>query len=225
VAIVTIARPEVPQRGSTVPPRRRWPTRSAPSTRNRRSVVRSSPARVALLRRSRPEGRGGRPRPIASNHTRRPDGRRVMLLSKPVLAAVEGHAVAGGLELPVVQTCGWPRRNAVFGVYCRRWGVPCVTEARVRLPRLVGQSHALDLILTGRPCRAKRPVRWASPTASPIPGGALDEALALAHQLAAFPQVCLCAPTALSAYAAVGNGRRRGPGQRDPPRPRRHPVG
>ena len=73
-----------------------------------------------------------------------------LLLSKPVLAAVEGHAVAGGLELALWCDLRVAARDAVFGVYCRRWGVPLIDGGTIRLPRLIGQSHALDLILTGR---------------------------------------------------------------------------
>src|SRR5205814_6288931 len=73
-----------------------------------------------------------------------------MLLSKPVVAAVEGHAVAGGLELALWCDLRVAATDAVFGVYCRRWGVPLVDGGTIRLPRLIGHSHALDLILTGR---------------------------------------------------------------------------
>src|SRR5207302_2667934 len=79
-----------------------------------------------------------------------PMGPTRMLLEKPVIAAVEGHAVAGGLELALWCDLRVAARDAVFGVYCRRWGVPLVDGGTVRLPRLVGHSHALDLILTGR---------------------------------------------------------------------------
>ena len=79
-----------------------------------------------------------------------------MLLSKPVIAAVEGHAVAGGLELAVWCDLRVAARDAVFGVYCRRWGVPLVDGGTIRLSRLLGHSHALDLILTGRGCPAKK---------------------------------------------------------------------
>src|ERR1051326_5223594 len=79
-----------------------------------------------------------------------PVGPTRMLLAKPVIAAVEGHAVAGGLELAAWCDLRVAAENAVFGVYCRRWGVPLIDLGTVRLPRLIGQSHAMDLILTGR---------------------------------------------------------------------------
>lgn len=81
-------------------------------------------------------------------------------LGKPVVAAVEGHAVAGGLELALWCDLRVAARDAVFGVYCRRWGVPLVDGGTVRLPRLIGQSRALDMILTGRACPVTRP--WPS---------------------------------------------------------------
>jgi enoyl-CoA hydratase len=105
-----------------------------------------------------------------------PMGTTRMLLGKPVLAAVEGYAVAGGLELAAWCDLRVAARDAVFGVFCRRWGVPLIDGGTVRLPRLIGQSHALDLILTGR-------------------GVSGDEALAtatdLAHELAELPQTCM----------------------------------
>ena len=79
-----------------------------------------------------------------------PMGPTRMLLGKPVIAAVEGHAVAGGLELAVWCDLRVAARDAVFGVYCRRWGVPLIDGGTIRLPRLIGQSHAMDMILTGR---------------------------------------------------------------------------
>ncbi len=84
-----------------------------------------------------------------------PMGPTRLTLSKPVIAAVEGHAVAGGLELAIWADLRVAARDAVFGVFCRRWGVPLVDGGTVRLPRLVGQSRALDLILTGRPVGAE----------------------------------------------------------------------
>src|SRR3546814_9141411 len=77
-----------------------------------------------------------------------------MLLEKPVIAAVEGHAVAGGLELALWCDLRVTAESAVFGVYCRRWGVPLIDGGTVRLPRIVGQGRALDMILTGRPVAA-----------------------------------------------------------------------
>ena len=91
-----------------------------------------------------------------------------MLLSKPVVAAVEGHAVAGGLELAMWCDLRVAARDAVFGVYCRRWGVPLIDGGTIRLARMIGQSHALDLILTGRGVSGEEAVRM-SPTASSSP--------------------------------------------------------
>jgi len=120
-----------------------------------------------------------------------PMGPTFMLLSKPVIAAVEGHAVAGGLELALWCDLRVAARDAVFGVYCRRWGVPLVDGGTVRLPRLIGQSHALDLILTGRGVSGDEALRMGLANRIVEPGQALDAALALARDLAAFPQHCL----------------------------------
>src|SRR5579885_583339 len=114
-----------------------------------------------------------------------------MLLSKPVIAAVEGFAVAGGLELALWCDMRVAARDAVFGVFCRRWGVPLVDGGTVRLPRLIGQSHALDLMLTGRGVSGDEALRIGLANRLTEPGRALDGALALAHELAALPQTCL----------------------------------
>ncbi|MEZ5217244.1 MAG: crotonase/enoyl-CoA hydratase family protein [Ilumatobacteraceae bacterium] len=114
-----------------------------------------------------------------------------MLLSKPVIAAVEGHAVAGGLELALWCDLRVAARDAVFGVYCRRWGVPLVDGGTVRLPRLIGHSNALDLILTGRGVSGDEAQRLGLANRLTEPGGALDGAMELARSLAALPQGCL----------------------------------
>ncbi len=114
-----------------------------------------------------------------------------MLLSKPVIAAVEGYAVAGGLELAVWCDLRVVDPEAAFGVFCRRWGVPLIDGGTVRLPRLIGHSHALDLILTGREVGADEALRMGLANRVSAPGKVLEEALALAAQLAAFPQTCL----------------------------------
>lgn len=114
-----------------------------------------------------------------------------MLLSKPVIAAVEGHAVAGGLELAIWCDLRVVAESAVFGVYCRRWGVPLVDGGTVRLPRLIGQGRALDLILTGRPVGAAEALAIGLATRVVPDGRALEEAVALATALAALPQACL----------------------------------
>ena len=120
-----------------------------------------------------------------------PMGPTRLRLSKPVIAAVEGHAVAGGLELALWCDLRVAARDAVFGVYCRRWGVPLVDGGTVRLPRLIGQSRAMDMVLSGRPVEGSEAEAWGLANRLTEPGGALDGALALAEQLAAFPQRCL----------------------------------
>ena len=131
----------------------------------------------------------------AGNRTARegdgPMGPTRMLLSKPVIAAVEGHAVAGGLELAIWCDLRVAARDAVFGVYCRRWGVPLVDGGTIRLTRLLGHSHALDLILTGRGVSGDEAQRMGLANRLVEPGAALAHATALARQLAAFPQRCL----------------------------------
>ena len=120
-----------------------------------------------------------------------PMGPTRMQLAKPVVAAVEGHAVAGGLELAVWCDLRVAASDAIFGVYCRRWGVPLVDGGTVRLPRLIGHSHALDLILTGRGVGGDEAVRMGLVNRLVEPGGALGAAVALAREIARFPQVCL----------------------------------
>jgi enoyl-CoA hydratase len=120
-----------------------------------------------------------------------PMGPTRMLLEKPVLAAVEGHAVAGGLELAVWCDLRVAARDAVFGVYCRRWGVPLIDGGTVRLPRLIGTSHALDLVLTGRGVSGDEALRMGLANRLSDPGQALDDACVLARELAALPQHCM----------------------------------
>jgi enoyl-CoA hydratase len=120
-----------------------------------------------------------------------PMGPTRMLLSKPVLAAVEGHAVAGGLELAIWCDLRIAATDAVFGVYCRRWGVPLVDGGTIRLGRLIGQSHALDLIITGRGVSGEEALRMGLANRLTEPGQALPAALELAAQVSAFPQLCL----------------------------------
>ena len=120
-----------------------------------------------------------------------PMGPTRMVLSKPVIAAVEGFAVAGGLELAVWCDLRVAADNAVFGVYCRRWGVPLIDGGTIRLPRLIGQSHALDLILTGRGVSGEEAVRMGLVNRSVPAGTALAGALALANEIAALPQGCM----------------------------------
>jgi enoyl-CoA hydratase len=122
-----------------------------------------------------------------------------LLLSKPVLAAVEGHAVAGGLELALWCDMRVAAVDAVFGVFCRRFGVPLLDLGTVRLPRLIGQSHAMDLILTGRGVSGEEALRMGLANRLVPHGKALEAALRLAHQIARFPQRCLTSDR-LSAY-------------------------
>jgi enoyl-CoA hydratase len=114
-----------------------------------------------------------------------------MLLSKPVIAAVEGFAVAGGLELALWCDMRVAASDAVFGVYCRRWGVPLIDGGTVRLPRLIGQSRAMDMILTGRDVSGSEALAFGLANRVVPPGAAVAAAVALAHELAAFPQGCL----------------------------------
>ncbi len=120
-----------------------------------------------------------------------PMGPSRMLLKKPVIAAVEGHAVAGGLELALWCDMRVASTTAIFGVFCRRWGVPLVDGGTVRLPRLIGQSRALDMILTGRPVAAEEALSFGLANRVVAAGAAREEAIALAHDIAKFPQVCM----------------------------------
>lgn len=120
-----------------------------------------------------------------------PMGPSRMLLDKPVIAAVEGHAVAGGLELALWCDLRVAATDATFGVFCRRWGVPLIDGGTVRLPRLIGQSHALDLVLTGRGVSGDEALRMGLANRLVEPGRALDDATLLAHELASLPQACL----------------------------------
>ena len=114
-----------------------------------------------------------------------------MLLSKPVIAAVEGNAAAGGLELALWCDLRVAAEDAVFGVYCRRWGIPLMDGGTVRLARLIGHSHALDMILTGRGVRGDEAFRIGLANRLVAPGSALPAALELAGEMAARPQAAL----------------------------------
>lgn len=120
-----------------------------------------------------------------------PMGPSRLQLSKPVIAAVSGHAVAGGLELALWCDLRVADETAVFGVFCRRWGVPLIDGGTVRLPRLIGESRALDLILTGRPVDADEALAMGLANRKVPAGQALPAALELARQIAALPQTCL----------------------------------
>jgi len=120
-----------------------------------------------------------------------PMGPSRLLLSKPVIAAIAGHAVAGGLELALWCDLRIVEANAILGVFCRRWGVPLIDGGTVRLPRLIGLGHALDLILTGRPVSAEEALQMGLANRVVSPGTARQAALELARELARFPQTCL----------------------------------
>jgi enoyl-CoA hydratase len=133
----------------------------------------------------------------------RPEGNRVddggdgpmgptrLRLSKPVIAAIAGHAVAGGLELALWCDLRVAEEDAVLGVFCRRWGVPLIDGGTVRLPRLIGVSRAMDMILTGRAVGAAEAERMGLVNRVVPAGASLAAALQLAAELAAFPQTCL----------------------------------
>ncbi|MEV6651715.1 crotonase/enoyl-CoA hydratase family protein [Streptomyces sp. NPDC051219] len=114
-----------------------------------------------------------------------------MRLSKPVIAAVSGHAVAGGLELAAWCDLRVAEEDAVFGVFCRRWGVPLVDGGTVRLPRLIGESRAMDMILTGRPVPAAEAYAMGLANRLVPTGTARRAAERIAREIAAFPQLCL----------------------------------
>jgi enoyl-CoA hydratase len=132
-----------------------------------------------------------------------PMGPSRMLLSKPVIAAIAGHAVAGGLELALWCDLRIAEEDAILGVYCRRWGVPLIDGGTVRLPRLIGLAHALDLILTGRGVGAQEARAMGLVNRVVPPGQARAAAEALARTLADFPQTCL-RHDRLSAYEQHG---------------------
>lgn len=121
-----------------------------------------------------------------------------MMLSKPVIAAVEGHAVAGGLELSLWCDLRVAARDATFGVYCRRWGVPLCDGGTVRLPRLIGMSRALDMILTGRGVSGEEAYQMGLANRLCEPGQALSVATELAESLARLPQMCMRSDRAAS---------------------------
>lgn len=120
-----------------------------------------------------------------------PMGPTRLTLSKPVIAAVAGHAVAGGLELAAWCDLRVAEEDAVFGVFCRRWGVPLIDGGTVRLPRLIGLGRALDLIMTGRAVDAAEALRMGLVSRVVPHGGAREAAEGLARELAALPQACL----------------------------------
>ncbi len=133
-----------------------------------------------------------------------PMGPTRLLLGKPVIAAVEGFAVAGGLELACWADLRVAASDAVFGVFCRRWGVPLIDGGTIRLPRLIGHSRALDLILTGRGVDAAEAERMGLVNRVVAPGDARAAAISLASEISALPQICLRSDRA-SSYGQWGD--------------------
>ncbi|KAB2350930.1 crotonase/enoyl-CoA hydratase family protein [Actinomadura rudentiformis] len=133
-------------------------------------------------------GRGNRVDPLPADG---PMGPTRMKLSKPVIAAVSGHAVAGGLELALWCDLRVVEEDATFGVFCRRWGVPLIDGGTVRLPRLIGESRAMDLILTGRPVSAQEAFDIGLANRLVPPTKAREAAEELAAGIARFPQTCM----------------------------------
>jgi enoyl-CoA hydratase len=136
-----------------------------------------------------------------------PMGPSRMALSKPVIAAISGYSVAGGLELAAWCDLRVMESDAIVGVFCRRWGVPLIDGGTVRLPRIVGLGRALDLILTGRPLGADEALAMGFANRVVPPGQARAAAEDLAAELARFPQACLRADRA-SVFAALGQDGR-----------------
>jgi enoyl-CoA hydratase len=134
-----------------------------------------------------------------------PMGPSRLLLSKPVIAAIEGHAVAGGLELALWCDMRVAADDAVLGVFCRRWGVPLIDGGTVRLPRLIGMGHAMDLILTGRAVSAREALAMGLVNRVVAKGSARAEAEKLAEEISRFPQACL-RNDRLSAYQQADLG-------------------
>lgn len=120
-----------------------------------------------------------------------PMGPSRMSLSKPVIAAVAGYAVAGGLELAIWCDMRVVEKSAIFGVFCRRFGVPLIDGGTVRLPRLIGLSRAMDMILTGRPIAADEALQWGLANRVVDDGNSREEAETLANEIAAFPNTCM----------------------------------
>ena len=134
---------------------------------------------------------GGRANRVARTGDFGPMGPTRLQLTKPVIAAVEGYAVAGGAELALWADLRVFAESATFGIFCRRFGVPLVDLGTIRLPRLIGQSRAMDLILTGRPVDAGEAFSIGLANRVAPTGEALAVALALAEQIGAFPQACM----------------------------------
>ena len=134
---------------------------------------------------------GGRANRIAKTGDFGPMGPTRLQLTKPVIAAIEGYAVAGGAELALWADLRVFAEGAAFGIFCRRFGVPLVDLGTIRLPRLIGQSRAMDLILTGRPVGAQEALAMGLANRVAVTGEALSAAIELAEQIAGFPQACM----------------------------------
>jgi enoyl-CoA hydratase len=145
------------------------------------------------------EGRPNRAEPTGDG----PMGPSRLMLTKPVIAAISGHAVAGGLELALWCDLRVIEETAILGVFCRRWGVPLIDGGTVRLPRLIGLGRALDLILTGRPVSAREALDMGLVNRVVAQGRAREVAEALALEIARFPQVCMRGDR-MSAYEQFG---------------------
>jgi enoyl-CoA hydratase/carnithine racemase len=147
--------------------------------------------------------------PPATNGPEKVQGRNIapmgpsrLLISKPVIAAVSGYAVAGGLELSLIADMRVVDESAIFGVLCRRWGVPLIDGGTVRLPAIVGLGRAIDMILTGRPVDAKEALAMGLANRVVPVGKALEKAYAIAERLIEFPQLCMNADRKSAYYAA-----------------------
>lgn len=136
-------------------------------------------------------GEGSNPLEEGGINTLAPMGISRLQLSKPVIAAIEGHAVAGGMELALWCDLRIMAEDGVMGIFCRRFGVPLIDMGTIRLPRLIGQSRAMDLILTGRPVGAEEAHSIGLINRVVPSGRALEHALELAREIAAFPQICM----------------------------------
>ena len=167
---------------------------------------------VSDLDKSNPVGRLDFPK-NGGKTPRGPLGPSRLELSKPVIAAVEGPAVAGGMELAMWCDVRVMAESAYFGVYCRRWGVPLIDGGTVRLPRLVGLGKALEIIMTGRKVTAEESYRIGLAEKVVPHGKAREAAEAMAQEIARFPQECMRSDR-LSVYRAYGKSGAPGPGER-----------
>jgi len=136
-------------------------------------------------------GHVNKKREVGGHNSIAPMGPSRLRLSKPVIAAIEGFAVAGGMELALWADMRVVAEDATFGIFCRRFGVPLIDLGTIRLPRLIGHSQAMDLILTGRPVGGPEALRMGLANRLVAKGEARAQAIALAHEIAHFPQSCL----------------------------------